>query len=397
MTDQKIIKDFVEAMNQSKKGTSPYDTTATVVRVEGSTAWVHIPGGVDETPVAMSINAKPGDTVRVRVSGGQAWTIGNDTAPPTDDTRAKAAQVTADEAHVTAIEAAESVKRLDEDLDPEGVFNRLTNNGSVQGILRDETTGDIYINATYINSGAFRITDTQGNTIFLADKTNRVFRWDMEKSTMSANGALTLHDDGDGVAANSSLIIEWHDDNNPQIYKENYTNTGGISIVAADPTAYETLRWLLVTDAGINLTTQINGTDSVVFDIVYSNLSSGMTIQDKSLEDWITDTMASVISDLQTEQLYSVVRYSYAYTCPASGTVNITKNDLGISVPSGYRIAGYIGISTGNADVVPRSWNPQATATGTTIPLRNLTTAQKTGTLAVDVLYLKTSRGTLTT
>ncbi len=97
MTDQKIIKDFVEAIKESQKGTSPYDTTATVVRVEGATAWVHIPGGVDETPVAMSINAKPGDTVRVRVSGGQAWTIGNDSAPPTDDTAATLAQIKADE------------------------------------------------------------------------------------------------------------------------------------------------------------------------------------------------------------------------------------------------------------------------------------------------------------
>ena len=92
MTDQKVIKDFVEAMAQSKKGTSGYDTTAEVVRVEGSTAWVHIPGGVDETPGAMSIAAKPGDTVRVRVAGGQAWTVGNDSAPPTDDTAANEAQ-----------------------------------------------------------------------------------------------------------------------------------------------------------------------------------------------------------------------------------------------------------------------------------------------------------------
>lgn len=96
MTNAKIIKDIAEAINQSQKGTSAYDTTAEVVRVEGSTAWVHIPGGVDETPVTMSITAKPGDTVRVRVSGGQAWTMGNDSNPPTDDTTAVAAQKTAD-------------------------------------------------------------------------------------------------------------------------------------------------------------------------------------------------------------------------------------------------------------------------------------------------------------
>lgn len=106
MTNAKIIKDIAEAINQSQKGTSAYDTTAEVVRVEGATAWVHIPGGVDETPVTMSITAKPGDTVRVRVSGGQAWTMGNDSNPPTDDTTAVAAQKTADIALEDAARAA---------------------------------------------------------------------------------------------------------------------------------------------------------------------------------------------------------------------------------------------------------------------------------------------------
>lgn len=68
-----------------------YDTTATVTRVEGGTAWVHIPGGVDETPVRLTINAKPGDNVQVRVSNGRAFLVGNGTAPPTDDVRANEA------------------------------------------------------------------------------------------------------------------------------------------------------------------------------------------------------------------------------------------------------------------------------------------------------------------
>ena len=66
-----------------------YDTTATVKRVEGGTAWVHIPGGVDETPVRMTVNANVGDNVQVRVSGGRAFIVGNGTAPPTDDGKAK--------------------------------------------------------------------------------------------------------------------------------------------------------------------------------------------------------------------------------------------------------------------------------------------------------------------
>jgi len=57
--------------------------------VSGSTAYVHIPGGVAETPVTMTIACKKGDTVQVRVSGGRAWIVGNETAPPTDDTKVK--------------------------------------------------------------------------------------------------------------------------------------------------------------------------------------------------------------------------------------------------------------------------------------------------------------------
>ena len=105
-----IMKDVKAAMYGSA-GTKPYDTTATVKRVEGSTAWVHIPGGVDETPVARAISAQPGDTVRIRVSGGSAWITGNDSAPPTDDATALIAKGTAQTANQKAGEAKQSAKQ----------------------------------------------------------------------------------------------------------------------------------------------------------------------------------------------------------------------------------------------------------------------------------------------
>ena len=105
MTDINTMKDFVSAIRETKSGTKPYDTTATVVKTEGSTAWVHIPGGIDETPVQMSIDAKVGDSVNVRVSGGHAWITGNTSRPPTDDATAIVAQETAEVAQETAEEA----------------------------------------------------------------------------------------------------------------------------------------------------------------------------------------------------------------------------------------------------------------------------------------------------
>ena len=97
------MKNFLEAVGASgKEKTKPYDTAATVTRIDGKTAWVHIDGGVDETPVQLTIDAKPGDTVRVRVSGGQAWLTGNGSAPPTDDTVATVAKTEARKANVLA-------------------------------------------------------------------------------------------------------------------------------------------------------------------------------------------------------------------------------------------------------------------------------------------------------
>lgn len=100
-----LIKDMAEAVKATVKQqerTSAYDTPATVRRIEGGTAWVHIPGGVDETPVRLTISCKPGDTVQVRVGGGSAWLVGNATAPPTDDTGAKRAEQAAKAAAGTA-------------------------------------------------------------------------------------------------------------------------------------------------------------------------------------------------------------------------------------------------------------------------------------------------------
>ena len=106
----KVVRDFTKSLQaMAPNKTSPYDTQAEVRRIEGDTAWVHIPGGVDETPVQLTTNAKKGDIVQVRVSGGRAWLYGNQTSPPTDDTTAKEAQKTAavaDEHAVSAITSA---------------------------------------------------------------------------------------------------------------------------------------------------------------------------------------------------------------------------------------------------------------------------------------------------
>ena len=85
----KTVREFYKAVEGVKsKKTGGYDVQATVRRVEDGVAWVHIPDGVDETPARLTINAKEGDVVQVRVVNGRAFLVGNASAPPTDNTEA---------------------------------------------------------------------------------------------------------------------------------------------------------------------------------------------------------------------------------------------------------------------------------------------------------------------
>lgn len=53
------------------------------------------------------------------------------------------------DAKKAATEAKQAAAKLDNSLDQEGIFNRLTNDGKAQGIFRD-AEGNIYFNAEYI-------------------------------------------------------------------------------------------------------------------------------------------------------------------------------------------------------------------------------------------------------
>lgn len=153
----KVVKDFAKSLQAiAPDKTSPYDTQAEVRRTEGNTAWVHIPGGVDETPVQLTTNAKKGDIVQVRVSGGQAWITGNATNPPTDDTTAKAAQKTAavaDEHATDAVASALLAQQFAEEAQESASIARVVTNEiqqyaqtaekSVTEILADAETAKI--------------------------------------------------------------------------------------------------------------------------------------------------------------------------------------------------------------------------------------------------------------
>ena len=98
--------------NEKRTGS---DYTATVTRVKDGIAYVQITGAeITDTPVAMSVDAKVGDRVRVRVNGGKAWLTGNDTRPPNDSTAdLEKVSNTTENLQKTLAEMGKTVDRLD--------------------------------------------------------------------------------------------------------------------------------------------------------------------------------------------------------------------------------------------------------------------------------------------
>lgn len=188
----KLIRSLLASIKQAnKKKTSAYDTTAQVRRIEGNTAWVHIPGGVDETPVKLTVNAEPGDTVQLRVGGGTAWITGNLTAPPTDDKVAKRAETKA-----TVIEkVVNAVKTVAENA------YRIAGNTD-QYFWVTETGTDTGAHITEIPREDFLADPDNGGGNFLARTNGIAIRDGMaELATFSSSGlnVTTYDDQGNGV------------------------------------------------------------------------------------------------------------------------------------------------------------------------------------------------------
>lgn len=142
-----IIKVVDERLNQKPKS---YDTQAVVRRIDPETgeAFVHIPNGIDETPVRLTVDASVGDTVQVRVADGKAWLTGNRTAPPTDDTTARVAQGTAAKAEVKAEQAEETANAVS------GIANSALSQAVAAKQIADDTDQHFWFTETGADTGA---------------------------------------------------------------------------------------------------------------------------------------------------------------------------------------------------------------------------------------------------
>lgn len=86
-----------------------------------------------------------------------------------------------------------AVDEVDESLTQEEVFNRLTDNGTAQGLYIDLNTGQIYVNASYIRSGTLILggLNNESGVLEVHDENDNVIgTWD--KDGVVSQGSITL-------------------------------------------------------------------------------------------------------------------------------------------------------------------------------------------------------------
>ena len=87
-------------------------------------------------------------------------------------TVANTANSNAGQAITTANQALSNVTALNNALDQEEIFNRLTNNGESQGLFFDSSDGLLYINANYIKTGYISASKIKGDVLILGGNNN---------------------------------------------------------------------------------------------------------------------------------------------------------------------------------------------------------------------------------
>ena len=208
MTDAKLVKQLLDAFRKSQsKGTQGYDSQAVVKRVEGNTIWVHIPGGIDETPIRKTVSANVGDVIQIRVAGGRAFAVGNETSPPTDDTLAKAANQTAGK--VKAVSEAAKVEAGDAaeiSLEAHDSALRAYDAGTAQRRI-------FYAYAADTSGGSFSLTDTSlpyrgicVSTDKEAPSEPEEYVWEINPLWASKQADNYLHELADGLAIYNSNL-----------------------------------------------------------------------------------------------------------------------------------------------------------------------------------------------
>lgn len=222
-----LAKEMAKYIKEDKPKTSSYDTQAVVRRIEGDTAYVHIPGGIDETPVSKTIAAQKGDTVQVRVSGKKAFLVGNASAPPTDDKVANVAKTEA--AHATTV--AEDARISADNAEAEALRAKDAANEAY------EAAGNAQVSADTADKAAQSAKDSANSALFDLSQIEQVvgiLNWITEHGSYShtkeAFSTEKIYYQVENAAYAASSDTEVDQD------KDYYTLSGGVYAWVAEPT-----------------------------------------------------------------------------------------------------------------------------------------------------------------
>jgi len=244
MSNAELIRNLQEAM-QSRSRPAPYDATAVVTRVDGTTAWVRLAGSDTETPIKRTIDAKAGDTVQVRVSGGTAWITGNSTAPPTDDRTAKQAVQTAEEAHVEAAKAVEQTAENTRAITEQA--QSIQNN--YRAITRIDTTAVTGVVVQYAKSDSPTVAPTRGWSDASPTWESGKYIWQRTVTTIDgeqiiSNVSCIQGAKGEDGADGTSVTILGHYDTYAELTAAHPTGSAGDSyMVGADLYVWNGTAW----------------------------------------------------------------------------------------------------------------------------------------------------------
>ena len=351
----KLVDTLIKAIDQRQtKKTKGYSTQAEVLRVQNGTAWVHIPGGADETPVQETVACKKGDTVQVRVEGGKATLTGNQSAPPTDDTKADKAQETADD----AAEVAEEAKA-----EAEGTSQYFWYmNGS---------TSEAGAHVTEVPASSFRQKPSGGNLI-------------MRSNSMKIRNALTVLSEFDGngmyVYAGGNKVAEFKGTEanitNASGYKLqlkggdiNFIPTSGVGAVI-DFLAGHYIK-MRYSDPGSPSEVKCEyGQVTVTGDLITPDKASFGSL-DNGIFEVTTEPVFASTSINGGAQKYNTVALSKPNYYPL-GVVGWNSPDTSAFVPARLRLSA------------------QAAGSGTlSYSVRNVASTAQTGEFKADILWLK--------
>lgn len=358
----RLVQTILQAIKQEKK-TKAYFTQAEVKKVDKDTAWVHIPNGVEMTPVKKTINCKKGDIVQVRVGDGTATITGNGTSPPTDDTRAIKADVKAASATKKAVKAQETA---------DGADKRIKNLNQYFW-AKEGSSSEAGAHVTEVPQNDFEDNPTGGNMLlksaglYLRDGLVNLLQ--ILQNTIIVGPENRLHMEITGVAIRFKRALD-------TILEIVWNNVDGYAEIT------RTYRW----------SSSEWGYSSIQFWHRGLSLLAGYN----DAEEGQTDAEIELVGDGSINIKSDVVKFNSkapftTYTATGTGTIS-ANGDTSITftgtLPTGYTplALSRINVETHQSDVATVEWYLNVPAGNGTVRLRNLTNSSISVDISVVVL-----------